>query len=293
MKVYLLGWGSRDQAAFDLFLRRHFPDWRWQAVGAATEMVSVAATGHVSLLDLAALGWARHSVAAQTQLLEWVGGQPAVLLLSKHDVSWQAACQSLASQPWQWLGKPYTAESMRTALAYAAGLIETPTVTHRPNPALATPGPASPEPSPAPSSAAEPPVALATAPPDSVAPGLDAEQLAKRLANSPPERFLMLRKMLAGLQQPLAFELRFTVQHLLLVHPQHAWVAGNMPVSVLQRVCGSDALASSITLKTMTSAEAEQRVLQLGLSPQELGTFLLTLADTVLPLGSNSSTMAT
>ncbi|MBP9906233.1 MAG: hypothetical protein KBF66_11780 [Rhodoferax sp.] len=293
MKVYLVGMVSRDQAAFDLFMKRHFPDWRWQAVDAASERVPAVAAGSICLLDLAAMGMARHSIAAQTQLLAWVGGQPAVLLLSRHDVSWQAACQALEPQPWQWLGKPYNAESMRAALELAARLIQTPAVTQQPIPTTPAGGKISPEVNPLPLSVAPPPAVVITAASDTAAPGLDVEELAQRLAASPLDRFVLLRKMLVGLQQSQAFELRFTVQHLLLVHPLHAWVAGNMPLSVVQRVCTSDALARSITLKIMTPAEAEQRVLQLGLAPQELGIFLLALADAVLPQVSNSSTMAT
>jgi hypothetical protein len=68
--------------------------------------------------------------------------------------------------------------------------------------------------------------------------------------------------------------MHFTVQHMVVVDPGAAWVAGNTPMSVVQRVSRSDALASVVSLRTIDSAQAEARVRQLRLDLMPLEDFL-------------------
>ena len=292
MNLLVLGMSSRDEFAFDMFMKRQLSGWHWQA--AVDKSAITHTTADIVLLDLAASGLARHSGVAQSELAGLAGGRVSVLLVSSNDTSWATAQTELRTQPWVWLGKPYNAESMRLALLGAAELFHGRALTNK-TAQIQVPGANS---SINPPSTSEPKLPdLALAPtelpiaPTPIDAGMDIGQLALRLSVAPPQRFMLLRKILAGLQSQQPFELRFTVQHLLLIDPKNAWVAGNTPVSVVQRVCGSDALAASVILKYIAPQDAEQKVLQLGLTLDELPVYLMELADKVLPATVNSSTM--
>lgn len=291
MDLLVLGMSSRDEFAFDMFMKRQLSGWQWQAVADKSDIGKFKAD--LVMLDLAAMGLARHSYAAQSELAGLAGGRASVLLVSSNDTTWATAQTELRTQPWVWLGKPYNAESMRLALLNAAELFHGRALAKKTP--IQVPGASSSIGLP---SASEPKLPdLALAPTEwSIAPtpidaGMDIGQLALRLSVAPPQRFMLLRKILAGLQSQQPFELRFTVQHLLLIDPKNAWVAGNTPVSVVQRVCGSDALATSVILKSIAPQDAEQKVLQLGLTLEELPVYLMEVADKVLPATINSSTM--
>ncbi|MEW6467160.1 MAG: hypothetical protein AB1434_14855, partial [Pseudomonadota bacterium] len=120
--------------------------------------------------------------------------------------------------------------------------------------------------------AAAPPAGAAVG----AAPTLSVEQFAARVAGAPadaPGRGFFAR--LAGLLkagQP--FEIGFTIQNLLVFHPDHDWVAGNTPMSVVKRVSRSDALSSVVSVRELDAAQAEARVQQLGLRLRELEEFL-------------------
>jgi len=72
------------------------------------------------------------------------------------------------------------------------------------------------------------------------------------------------------------------VHNSLIVHPVDAWVATNMPLQVILRVCASDALAASVTLREILAGQAEERVHRLGMMPQDLNVFLFDMAATTL-----------
>jgi hypothetical protein len=72
------------------------------------------------------------------------------------------------------------------------------------------------------------------------------------------------------------------VQNSLIVHPQDGWVATNTPLSVIERVCQSDALASAVDTRQMDAAQAEDRVARLRMPPIELDAFLYALVAATL-----------
>ena len=112
---------------------------------------------------------------------------------------------------------------------------------------------------------------------------MTADSLALRLVDWPAGRWVLLRKLLNGLQTHKPFEVRFTMQHVLIIHPSDDWVASNTPISVVLRVAGSDALAASVSVRELGLAQAEDRLHQLGAVPQGLSEFLHELVTQALP----------
>jgi hypothetical protein len=112
---------------------------------------------------------------------------------------------------------------------------------------------------------------------------MSTNELALWLAQYPADRQVLLHKLLAGLQTQVPFEVRFTVQHFLIVHPLDGWVASNTPMPVVQRVAGSDTLAASVSVRMLALDLVEDRLHQLGAVPQDLAEFLFQLATTPLP----------
>ena len=284
MKLILAGLSSRDEMGFDLFLKRHMASWRWR--GLPPKRGERLPAADILVIDLAAHGWAQHTDVSERQLTQAAGGAVAVLLVSAHDTSWTSAQTDVRHEPWIWLGKPYNAELMRNALGLAAELSG---AKHK---AQLSASRADPETS---GLVAKPtPGSVAPVAPPKVTPtlfhvgsapehGLDATALALRLANAPADRFVLLRKLSARLQGHLPFEVRFTVQHRLIIHPADGWVASNTPMPVVLRVCHSDALAGSVSMRDIGLAQVEERLHQLGMTPHDLGDFLLEIAAAVAP----------
>jgi len=305
MNIILAGLSPRDETAFDLFLKRFMAGWHWQGLP-AKKGVSLP-SADVLVVDLAAHGWAQHSAQAQAQLQLATGQSVAVLLVSSHDASWPSAKADFQQQNWIWLGKPYNAESMRSALSQAAALVK-----DDKKPALPAPPPvAAGNPMPAASlpkafvlpglsvSTVAPPPAEKVAEVDPVVAlhaadhGLSPDDLAAQLSLLPADRFLLLRKLSAGLQARMPFEVRFTVQHCLVVHPADGWVASNTPKPVILRVCNSDALAASVTFREIDVAQVEERLHQLGMTPHDLSDFLHELAVAAIPASPPKLTPST
>jgi hypothetical protein len=119
--------------------------------------------------------------------------------------------------------------------------------------------------------------------------GLATAELSKRLAHLPGHQHVMLRKLDTALQSQLPFEVRFTIQHGLIVHPLEGWVASNTPKSVVLRVCASDALAASVTVRELVTSQVEERLHQLGMTPQDLNEFLLELFAASVPTWQTNS----
>ena len=116
------------------------------------------------------------------------------------------------------------------------------------------------------------------------APGLGVAAFAQAVASSSPSagpRFL--RRLVEALDGSEAFEVRFTVQNSLIVHPRDAWVASNTPMGVILRVCGSEALASVVSIRALAEDEAQMRAHRLGMPIAPLGPFLGDLASAALP----------
>jgi hypothetical protein len=113
--------------------------------------------------------------------------------------------------------------------------------------------------------------------------GLAAYELSDRLLRLPEYQHVLLRKLDAALQVGQPFEVRFTVQHGVTVHPADGWVASNTPKSVVLQVCASDALAASVTVRELVASQLEERLHQLGMTPHDLNDFLAELFAASLP----------
>lgn len=302
MKIVLAGLSPRDETVFDLFLKRFMANWRW--LGLPARRGEKLPSADILVIDLAAHGWAQHSIASLGQLTQAAGAAVAILLVSANDVSWANAKAAYKDEPWVWLGKPYNADLMRGALTEAAALARAQKrrlasalppapadATVAPNP-VASVAPVSPVAAglsaqvAGPARVAEMPKQAA---PEQLAPlvpavhGFGADELDTCLTGLPPDRFVLLRKLSAGLAKNLPFEVRFTVQHCLIVHPADGWVASNMPMPVVMRVCRSDALAASVMLRELGLTQAEDRVHQLGMTAHDLREFLHALAAASFP----------
>lgn len=306
MKIAVSGMAPREEAAFGFFLERNFKGWAWTR--AAAQRGSALPAADLYVVDMLAAGLAHASAEAETQLLALLQGTPAVLLLPANDTSWPEALPEAGRAREHgivWLHKPYGTEAMRDALQRAAALGR-----ERRPAASAAPAARAVAAAPGGSAAAEVgrgtgqgvsvppaaagalqaphavvrvaprPVVAVAAPPAGAtagaAPTLSVEQFAARVAGAPadaPGRGFFAR--LAGLLkagQP--FEIGFTIQNLLVFHPDHDWVAGNTPMSVVKRVSRSDALSSVVSVRELDAAQAEARVQQLGLRLRELEEFL-------------------
>lgn len=301
MKIAVSGVAPREEAAFGFFLERNFKGWAWTR--AAAQRGSALPAADLYVVDMLAAGLAHASSEAETQLLALLQGTPAVLLLPANDTSWPEALPAAGRARERgivWLHKPYGTEAMRDALQRAAALgrERRPAASAAPaaRAVAAAPGVGAdteagrgtgvsvpPAAAVAPHAAvrvAPRPVVAVAAPPAGTtagaAPTLSVEQFAARVAGAPadaPGRGFFAR--LAGLLkagQP--FEIGFTIQNLLVFHPDHDWVAGNTPMSVVKRVSRSDALSSVVSVRELDAAQAEARVQQLGLRLRELEEFL-------------------
>jgi len=267
MKIVSIGLTERDHQVLVLFFKRFMPNWAYQSAPVALGQALPAAD--VFLIDLAALGLPRHNPEAQVSLQQWLGQKISVLLLPPRDSTWAEALHTDPNAVWLLLAKPYNAESMRIVLTQADGLL----AAHpKLSPTLQTTSlrPAGP---PTPST----PAAVAESQ------GMDAQQLRARLADLPLNKHLLLRKIDSALSSGKPFEIMFTVQHGLVIHPDDAWVASNTPMSVVLQVCRSDVMAASVTLRDIAPTLVEQRLHQLGMSLRDLDSFLMELLQASCP----------
>ncbi len=271
MNLILVGLSGRDQLAFDLFLKRFMPSWHWRGMSVIKGQSLPPAD--ILIVDLTACGWSQRSDTNDAALKQAVGDGVVVLLVSAHDATWASAAPTEQSGRWVWLGKPYNAESMREALTQAQTLVSAAATAASAHARIAsgkrikaTSGDALPKGS-----------------VSRVESGLSPIELSNRLAHLPGHRPVMLGKLDAALHSQLPFEVRFTIQHGLIVHPQAGWVASNTPMSVVLQVCASDALAASVTVRELATAQVEERLHQLGMIPQDLNEFLLELFAASVP----------
>lgn len=262
MRLLLAGLPAREEAALGFFLDRNFKSWAWQS-GAPDAGVRPAAD--LVVLDMAAFGWAHWSEEAQAQLLAWLQDTPAVLLVSAHDRSWSVVQEQFPSAARVWLAKPFGTQAMGVALDQAAAAVAMAPV----KPAPVQSAPVQSEPT--------------RAEPSSEEPGLSIAAFQARLALQPEDSpHAFLRLLAHRLTQTLAFEVRFTVQNSLIIHPANGWMATNTPLQVIYRLCDSDALAAAVTVRTLDDAHAEERAQRLAMPPQALETFLLHLVASTL-----------
>ena len=115
------------------------------------------------------------------------------------------------------------------------------------------------------------------------APMLSASELRAQLQALPESaRSAFLKKLSDMLSQDRPFEVRFTFQNSIIVHPVDGWVASNTPIQVIKQVCQSDTLASAVVMRVIDAAQAEERAHLLGMSPRELDGFLWDLAGAIV-----------
>jgi len=256
MKLAVLGLSEREEFIFDLFLKRHLNDWQW-------------VRGHTNdprrekpdmvIVDLAALGWGQYSPQAHQQLKHTLADLHALLLVSANDRTWSEITTGAEQNHWGWLAKPYNAESMRDALLRSAASVSQ----HRKMAALPQTDPTTHQPTLL-NALIEPPAPMV----------LTVTELAAKLAHLARTQCVLLHSLSHELAKGLPFELRFTVQNSLIVHPQDAWVATNTPMQVIHRVSNSDTLAASLSCRAIESNQAQERAQRLGMTFQELDVFL-------------------
>lgn len=292
MKLVVTGLSPREEAAFGIFLSRAMRNWVWQSVPASR--TAVLPPTDLIVADLVPLGLGQWSEAAEADLLQRLHGTPAVLLVPAHDQTWTAMDADTAKQhSLVWLAKPYGTKEMQAALEQAALSVRPPARPVAP-PTRSTPAPAATPFSPmtAPKFVSVNPPAVATHTPrplTAVTPPvieineLSAAELHARLAAlTEPDGHVFLRQLSGMLTLNHPFEARFTVQNSLIVHPADGWIATNTPMTVIRRVCHSDALASAVSIRAMNGAQAEERAQRLGMPPSELDVFLWQLVAATL-----------
>jgi hypothetical protein len=279
MKLVVTGLSSRDEAAFGVFLGRFMPDWSWTR--ASADRHAVLPQADLFVVDMVSLGLAQWSPAAETDLLRILQGTPAVLLLPSHHRTWASMAVTAATHSMIWLTKPYGTKELQAALEKTAASvgrtipspvspISAPRFTAAAPPAMLTP-PSAPQ-----------PTAKAPAPLDE-SDGLAASELQTRLAAlTEVGGQVFLRQLSDLLSRDTPFEVRFTVQNSLIVHPSDGWIATNTPMLVIERVCQSDTLASAVSVRDIDGAQAEERAQRLGMPPRELDVFLSDLVAATL-----------
>lgn len=287
MKLVVVGLSPREEAVFGFFLGRAMPAWTWQSVPGGRG--AVLPPSDLVVADLVSLGLAQWSGEAESDLIRLLQGTPAVLLVSAHERTWSAMADLAVQHSLVWLSKPYGTKDMQAALEKTAAAVTqaarlvapVPTVratVSRPVPAVASPLPRVVA---LPAAVTVPHEVIPAAPPEM--PGLTASQLQARLLALPDgTSHVFLRQLSTMLSQSQPFEVRFTVQNSLIVHPEDGWVATNTPMTVIGRVCQSDALASAVDFRAIESAQAEERLERLGMPPAELDTFLWELVSATL-----------
>jgi hypothetical protein len=281
MNLSVVGLSVRDAHVFDLFMQRTLGTWRWQHLAASRD--ADLGEAKLLLLDLAAHGWAQASEVALAQMKVLVGERFVVLLVSAQDRTWAEMPEAHLSKNCVWLAKPYGTEQMRVALTQVAALLQAsqvkkpaPTVTRAPQVSSAPP--------------VRPVVSVPTPNPLPLAASLTLTDLASYLEDTPPDRFSLLRQLTQKVLQRQPFELRFTVQNSMIVDPQDAWAATNTPVQVIARVCDSNALASSVTVRELDASEALARAHRLGMPLRDLNEFLFDIASTLLAFRATLAT---
>lgn len=277
MNVALVGLMAREAVALDMLASRLLPGWQCQAVPAGRGVPLPAADLYV--VDLAGWRLARWTEAAQGQLLDALGGAPAVLVVPAFDQTWMTLdAGRMNNQSLVLLHKPYGVEDMRAALTQAvAGRARpaAPAVL----PALA-PAPAAPvgRPRPAVSAAHVPSPSPAASAPDIEGGALSAHAFQLALDARPAsEPTLFLRRLAQALALGQPFEVRVTFLNRLIVDPGAQWVASNTPPAVLRGLCQNDALASATEVDAVDAGDAMARAQRLDLPVAPLDSFLWAL----------------
>lgn len=99
--------------------------------------------------------------------------------------------------------------------------------------------------------------------------------LARALAGQAAGTQKLARLVLEGCALGTPFELRFTLNHSVLIDPAAGWVAGNTPEVVVRQVARSDTLAHALSLRPWPdAAQARARLTQMGWAQSDLTAWL-------------------
>lgn len=284
MNMALAGLTAREEVAMGMLVGKSLPGWQCSAVPAGPEVSLPPADLYV--VDLAGRGLARWTEAAQSELFKALDGAPAVLIVPAFDQTWSALdAERIKSQPLVLLHKPYGTEDMRAALKQAAAghatrrapaalLVAPPAPVRMRIPAPLVPSVIA---SPLIAAKASLPIAAMALEKDG---GMTANEFQARLSALPEsEPQLFLRKLAEALALRHPFEVRVSFVNRLIFDPADQWVASNTPMSALERLCQSDALASAIEIDAIDDKGAMGRAQRLGISMQPLEPFLWDLAQ--------------
>lgn len=276
MRVVVTGLALNNEAAFGVFMDRSMAGWSWQSAPAGRGAVLPPAD--ILVADMVSLGLARWSEKNEADLFRVLQGRPAVLLLPSSDRSWDSMETSAAGPSLVWLHKPYGTREMKAALEQLTAFV--------PRELAATEiGPVDQAPDGGVGESFVPGERAVSAPePVDEAQDWRVDEWQARLAILPEgQGHAFLRQLSTLLEQGRPFEVRFTVQNSLIVHPPDGWAATNTPMLVIKRICKSDALASVVSARELDGSEAERRVQRLGMAPQALDVFLHDIVNETLP----------
>ena len=288
MHMALVGMAPRETAALTIFMGVGMKDWACKPVHMQVGLALPAADMYV--LDLLGVGLAQWSVRAEGDLRNLLAGRNALLLAPGHS-SWEGKLTSNERQKFAILNKPYKTQALRDALALCAPSSEAAATRPKAAPAaisvstsqrLLQPSVVRPL---KPLQPGRPALAsLPTKPRPAVArrvaDGSSYESLlALRVLFPELNTHVLLRSLLDLMASDTPQELRLSVHHAIVMHPKQGWVVHNVTPEVLERLARDDSAASSISARTLESAEILQRVSRLGVSSGSLDTFLWRMAE--------------
>ena len=314
----LLGVPARDAFALELLMSRALPGWR--CASALPEPAWPAADVYV----LEGAAWTQRPDAppqrALAPLAARAGVTPLVLIapsLATREGAWWAAAGAAAGPRWKLLHRPFGAQAMSEALAWAGRAAAEPPdaapAAAAPAPAVAAPdapdrtamrgaarAPASTPPRAADAAPPPPgasalftssvigigvdasPASPAAAPPPQIGEGeLSLQAFRACVAQSPhPAARRALTRLADRLAAPGAFEIGLTLINGLLFDAERQQVASNTPLSVLRMVCRSRALTQHARLADLDPrVDVAQRAAQRGMQVHPLGAMLYALAQ--------------
>ena len=254
MNVALAGLTSREPIALGMLVGNSLPSWQCSA--AAPDHHAPLPPADLYVIDLAGLGMARWSEAAQSELFKALNGTLAMLVAPAFDETWETLDgQRMKTQLLVLLHKPYGIESMDSALRRAAAGCAAPA---RSTSRLTTP-PVGPAPR-----LREPPALLSVLPPRAVGSDVKVPRVIAAKPSVParvvqggelavgdfqaragtlPDTPLFIRSLAKALAGRQPFEVRLSFINRMIFHPGEQWVASNTPPQVLTHLCQDHTLA--------------------------------------------------
>ena len=263
MKITLAGLQAREAAALKIFI--HVAMKGWVTETAALHPGLALPVADFYIIDLAGGGLAQWSVKAEADLLTLLGGRSALLLTAPNNKSWHDRAHGSGQQRLVCLAKPYSGEMMRAALANL--------VSSKPS----TPARAS-----APEVSAFEQVLLPVVPAVPMVPWASLQSLRTMFPDL--QKYLLLSRLLDLLTAGRPCELRLSLHHALVMHPEQGWVAHNAEPDMLAWWAQHGSTVASMSVRELASAEAVQRVTRSGSVRTSLDTFMWVTAESSMGL---------